>query len=51
MNRHIVLLSGSNRSNSQSLKVARYLRLRLEQLELCESSEVIDLASSPAPLA
>jgi hypothetical protein len=50
MSRHIVLLSGSNRSNSQSVKVARYLRDRLEVLELCESSELIDLASSPLPL-
>jgi hypothetical protein len=50
MSRHIVLLSGSNRSNSQSVKVARYLRDRLEVLELCESNELIDLASSPLPL-
>lgn len=50
MSRHIVLLSGSNRSNSQSVKVARYLRERLEKLELCDSSELIDLASSRLPL-
>ncbi|WP_448724560.1 NADPH-dependent FMN reductase [Pseudomonas farris] len=50
MSRHIVLLSGSNRSNSQSIKVARYLRDRLEKLELCESSGLIDLASSRLPL-
>ncbi|VVP86796.1 hypothetical protein PS925_01005 [Pseudomonas fluorescens] len=50
MSRHIVLLSGSNRSNSQSIKVAHYLRDRLEALELCDSSELIDLASSPLPL-
>ncbi|KAB0500543.1 NADPH-dependent FMN reductase [Pseudomonas lini] len=50
MSRHIVLLSGSNRSNSQSVKVARYLRDRLEKLELCDSSELIDLASSRLPL-
>lgn len=50
MSRHIVLLSGSNRSNSQSVKVASYLRDRLEALELCDSSELIDLASSPLPL-
>lgn len=50
MSRHIVLLSGSNRSNSQSVKVANYLRDRLEALELCDSSELIDLASSPLPL-
>ncbi|MEX5663387.1 NAD(P)H-dependent oxidoreductase [Pseudomonas fluorescens] len=50
MSRHIVLLSGSNRSNSQSIKVANYLRERLEALELCDSSELIDLASNPLPL-
>lgn len=50
MSRHIVLLSGSNRFNSQSIKVAHYLRERLEALELCDSSELIDLASSPLPL-
>lgn len=50
MSRHIVLLSGSNRSNSQSIKVARYLRDRLEKRELCDSSELIDLASSRLPL-
>ncbi|UVL32173.1 NAD(P)H-dependent oxidoreductase [Pseudomonas sp. B21-041] len=50
MSRHIVLLSGSNRSNSQSIKVAHYLRDRLAALELCDSNELIDLASSPLPL-
>jgi len=50
MSRHVVLLSGSNRFNSQSVKVANYLRDRLEVLGLCESSELIDLASSPLPL-
>jgi len=50
MSRHIVLLSGSNRSNSQSLKVAKYLRDQLEQLGLCDSGELLDLASSRLPL-
>ena len=50
MSRHIVLLSGSNRSNSQSLKVAKYLRDRLEQLGLCDSGELLNLASSRLPL-
>lgn len=50
MSRHIVLLSGSNRSNSQSVKVARFLRDRLEKLELCDSSDLIDLASHRLPL-
>ncbi|MCP1496618.1 multimeric flavodoxin WrbA [Pseudomonas migulae] len=50
MSRHIVLLSGSNRSNSQSLKVAKYLRDRLEQLGLCDTGELLNLASSRLPL-
>ncbi|MDY7564287.1 NAD(P)H-dependent oxidoreductase [Pseudomonas sp. RTC3] len=49
MSSHIVLLSGSNRSDSQSVKVANYLRDRLERLELCESINLIDLASSRLP--
>ncbi|WP_434603231.1 NADPH-dependent FMN reductase [Pseudomonas sp. R1-7] len=50
MNPHIVVLSGSNRLDSQSAKVARYLRQRLMDLHLCESSELIDLATSQLPL-
>ncbi|MBT9264072.1 NAD(P)H-dependent oxidoreductase [Pseudomonas sp. MG-9] len=50
MSRHIVLLSGSNRANSQSLKVAKYLRDRLELLGLCDSGELLNLASSRLPL-
>lgn len=50
MSRHIVVLSGSSRSDSQSLKVANYLRQRLLSLDLCDSSEVIDLATAHLPL-
>lgn len=50
MSRHIVLISGSNRSDSQSLKVATYLRDRVEKLGLWDSRELLDLASSRLPL-
>lgn len=50
MSRHIVLISGSNRSDSQSLKVATYLRDRVEKLGLWDSCELLDLASSRLPL-
>nr|BFE97119.1 hypothetical protein GCM10020185_76550 [Pseudomonas brassicacearum subsp. brassicacearum] len=50
MSRHIVVLSGSNRGDSQSLKVARYLRQRLTDLNLCDASDLIDLAACRLPL-
>lgn len=50
MTRRIVVLSGSNRADSQSLKVARYLRRRLTVLNLCDTSDLIDLAACRLPL-
>ncbi|MFQ6556055.1 NAD(P)H-dependent oxidoreductase [Pseudomonas sp. Lb2C1-1] len=50
MSRHIVVLSGSSRGDSQSLKVARYLRQRLADLNLCNASDLIDLATCRLPL-
>ncbi len=50
MKSRIVLLSGSNRPQSQSLKVSRFLQDRLERLELCEASDLIDLGSIRLPL-
>lgn len=50
MNSRIALLSGSNRPQSQSLKVARFLQERLERLELCDATDLIDLASIRLPL-
>lgn len=49
---NIVLVAGSGRSNSQSGKVARFLRQRLIQLEQTseESSSLIDLGLAPLPL-
>lgn len=49
---NIVLVAGSGRSNSQSGKVARFLRQRLIQLGQTseESSGVIDLGLAPLPL-
>ncbi|WP_434706158.1 NAD(P)H-dependent oxidoreductase [Pseudomonas sp. Z1-12] len=50
MSRRIVVLSGSNRAGSQSLKVANHLRQRLADLNLWEASDLIDLATSRLPL-
>ncbi|WP_095112977.1 NADPH-dependent FMN reductase [Pseudomonas sp. Irchel 3H7] len=50
MNSRIALLSGSNRPQSQSLKVARFLQERLERLKLCDATDLIDLASIRLPL-
>lgn len=49
---NIVLVAGSGRSNSQSGKVARFLRQRLIQLGQTseESSGLIDLGLAPLPL-
>ena len=49
---NIALVAGSSRSNSQSGKVARFLRQRLLQLELVDqdSSSLIDLGLAPLPL-
>lgn len=50
MSRHIVVLAGSSQGDSQSLKVARYLRQRLTVLNLCDASDLIDLATCRLPL-
>jgi NAD(P)H-dependent FMN reductase len=50
VSRRIVVLSGSNRAGSQSLKVANHLRQRLTDLNLWEASDLIDLATSRLPL-
>jgi NAD(P)H-dependent FMN reductase len=49
---NIALVAGSSRSNSQSSKVARFLRQRLIQQGLCsqEQSSLIDLGFAPLPL-
>ncbi|WP_080757920.1 NADPH-dependent FMN reductase [Pseudomonas fluorescens] len=50
MNSHVVVIVGSNRSNSQSLKVAKFLQKRLEELNICDSIHLLDLASIRLPL-
>jgi NAD(P)H-dependent FMN reductase len=49
---NIAIIAGSSRNNSQSSKVARYLRQRLEQLGHTNTanSQVIDLGMAPLPL-
>lgn len=48
----ITLISGSQRVNSQTAKVAKYLQTRLEELNLSESNELnlIDLSEEKLPL-
>jgi NAD(P)H-dependent FMN reductase len=46
----IVLISGSHRHPSQSLKVAHYLAARLQQPPLSVAAEVLSLAGNPLPL-
>lgn len=50
MSRHLVLIAGSSQTNSQSSRIARYLRQRWVNLGLGNSSDMIDLASAPLPL-
>lgn len=50
MKSHIVLLSGSNRPESQSFKVAGFLQDRLKRLALCDATDLIDLAAIKLPL-
>ncbi|MBS7660476.1 NAD(P)H-dependent oxidoreductase [Pseudomonas lalucatii] len=49
---NFAVVAGSGRSNSQSAKVARFLRQRLLQLQLTDqdSSSLIDLGLAPLPL-
>ncbi len=46
---HIVLISGSHRVNSQSLRITKYLASRLEKLEPGTSTDTIELTSNPLP--
>lgn len=50
MSHHLVLVSGSSQTNSQSAKVADYLRQRWVDLGLGDCSDLIDLASDSLPL-
>lgn len=49
---NIAVVAGSSLSNSQSGKIARYLRQRLLELEYCtlEQTSLIDLGIDPLPL-
>ncbi|MGY8812422.1 MAG: NADPH-dependent FMN reductase [Pseudomonadales bacterium] len=48
MSMRITLIAGSNRSDSQSGRVAQYLAQRLQQLNV--ETDIIDLAAEPLPL-
>jgi NAD(P)H-dependent FMN reductase len=47
---HIVLISGSHRQNSQSLRVTKYLAGRLAKLDGAPSTDIIELTGNPLPL-
>ncbi len=47
---HIVLVSGSHRQNSQSLRITKYLADRLPKLADGTSSDIIELKGNPLPL-
>jgi azobenzene reductase len=47
---HIVLISGSHRRNSQSLRIAQYLSLRLRLVEPSLTNDIIELKENPLPL-
>lgn len=47
---HIVLVSGSHRQNSQSLRIARYLTARLSIAEPTTTTDILELTGNPLPL-
>jgi NAD(P)H-dependent FMN reductase len=47
---HIVLISGSHRHNSNSLRVTKYLASRLPVLDAATTTDVIELTGNPIPL-
>ena len=46
----ITIISGSHRPNSQSEKVARYLKARVEKLDSAFEGFILSLAGNPLPL-
>ena len=46
----ITIVSGSQRKNGQSLKVARYIESRLTELALCDETFLFSLSENPLPL-
>jgi NAD(P)H-dependent FMN reductase len=47
---HIVLISGSHRENSQSLRVTKYLASQISNLDKSSSTDIIELTGNPLPL-
>ena len=47
---HVVLVSGSHRQNSQSLRITTYLAARLTKLPDSPSTDIIELTGNPLPL-
>ncbi len=44
---HIVLISGSHRQNSQSLRIAQYLASRISKLDAAITTDIIELTGNP----
>jgi len=47
---HIVLISGSHRQNSQSLRVTKYLAAQVPKLDTSVSTDIIEMTGNPLPL-
>ncbi len=47
---HIVLISGSHRHHSQSLRVTKHLATQLGKLDASVSTDIIELTDNPLPL-
>jgi NAD(P)H-dependent FMN reductase len=47
---HIILINGSHRQNSQSLRVTKYLASRLPALDTSATVDIVDLTGNPLPL-
>ncbi|WP_428610207.1 NADPH-dependent FMN reductase [Sedimenticola sp.] len=47
---NVTIISGSHRTPSQSMKVARHIQQVLQDSDYCESAEIFSLAGNPLPL-
>ncbi len=46
----LLIISGSHRKPSQSLKVAKYIKQRVEKRQVFHSTDILDLGGNPLPL-
>lgn len=50
INMNLAIICGSQQADSQSLKVANFIKQRLDSLSLCEQCSVLDLGQHPLAL-